>query len=459
MSGPRAIRTRRSATCGPAQPAARPQASGTVPHRAAGACQNQALQTLLRDGQLQAKLRVGPVDDPLEREADAVAERVTRTTAPTVQRKCAACAAEDDTEVRLKAAGPAAGAAGGSADVAVAGLAGGAPLPVAERSFFEPRLGRDLSAVRVHADTPGASAIGARAFTVARTIAFAPGEWRPGTVEGRRLLAHELVHVLQHEQGAPAALRRGPWDRSPPPPPPPKPPAPAIVGGVCGPDVTAETARVWKQIQTDFRAWPVNDKLSACRYLVQPFVKGGSGAPPDKYGLNADAFDTIGLYQGSARYLREPPYHPPCGVPGSAAPAPAAGVSCDTQPEAPGCDFDPGHESPATCSNTVKAGPECWLSGSVNYGTYGVMMRLCYDAMPVPLDRAFNLAATKFFAQGYKILKGDDPGPPWAWASATWSGGPSAVASGSNRPGCATTCPVPFSGPPFDYVWEPVKKR
>lgn len=149
---------------------------------------------------LQAKLRIGPVDDPFEREADRVADAV-------VQRKCVACAREEEDEtVRLKAAGP----ARGSAEGAVAGLRGGTPLPASEQRFFEGRLGHDLSAVRVHEAAPGAAAIGARAFTLGHRIAFAPGEWRPGTREGRKLLAHELVHVLQQGAGGAPVLRRQP---------------------------------------------------------------------------------------------------------------------------------------------------------------------------------------------------------------------------------------------------------
>jgi len=149
---------------------------------------------------LQAKLRIGPVDDPFEREADRVADAV-------VQRKCAACAREEEDEtVRLKAAGPVLG----SAEGAVAGLRGGTPLPAGEQRFFEERLGRDLSAVRVHEAAPGAAAIGARAFTLGHRIAFAPGEWWPGTTAGRRLLAHELVHVLQQGATGEPVLRRQP---------------------------------------------------------------------------------------------------------------------------------------------------------------------------------------------------------------------------------------------------------
>ncbi len=163
---------------------------------------------------LQAKLRIGARDDPLEREADRVADLV-------VQRKCAACAREEEEEetVRLKAAGT----ARGTAHAAIAGLGGGAPLPAGERRFFEARLGRDLGAVRVHAEAPGAAAIGARAFALGHRVAFAPGEWRPGTAEGRRLLAHELAHVIQQGAGGEPILRRQPAPG----------PRTTCVGGVC----------------------------------------------------------------------------------------------------------------------------------------------------------------------------------------------------------------------------------
>ena len=61
-------------------------------------------------------------------------------------------------------------------------------------------LGRELSQVRVHDDAAGgevASEVGARAVTVGEHVAFAPGEYRPGTPVGDALLAHELVHVGQ----------------------------------------------------------------------------------------------------------------------------------------------------------------------------------------------------------------------------------------------------------------------
>ena len=92
-------------------------------------------------------------------------------------------------------------------------LSRGVPLPDSERAFFEARFGEDFSAVRVHASaTAGAAALGfdARAFTLGSNIAFAPGEYAPGTAAGRRLLAHELAHVVQQGRspGPAAHLQR-----------------------------------------------------------------------------------------------------------------------------------------------------------------------------------------------------------------------------------------------------------
>jgi hypothetical protein len=79
-------------------------------------------------------------------------------------------------------------------------LGGGRPLSADERAFFEPRFGRDFGAVRLHTDTAAgqlARSINARAFTSGSTIGFASGESSHSTGD-RRLLAHELAHVVQN---------------------------------------------------------------------------------------------------------------------------------------------------------------------------------------------------------------------------------------------------------------------
>lgn len=78
------------------------------------------------------------------------------------------------------------------------------PLPGRLRDFFAPRLGRDLRDVRMHLEDQTATELGAAAFSVGSNIVFGPGQYQPETASGRRLLAHELAHVVQQESASPA---------------------------------------------------------------------------------------------------------------------------------------------------------------------------------------------------------------------------------------------------------------
>ncbi len=76
----------------------------------------------------------------------------------------------------------------------------GQPLDPATRAYFEPRFGYDFSRVRVHTDAKAAKsarAVNALAYSVGRDIVFGMGSYSPGTAADRRLLAHELTHVVQ----------------------------------------------------------------------------------------------------------------------------------------------------------------------------------------------------------------------------------------------------------------------
>ncbi len=80
---------------------------------------------------------------------------------------------------------------------------GGLPLPAATQSFMEDRLNVDLAHVRIHADAEASQLnqlLHSYAFTVGADIYFAAGMYRPGTIEGQRLLAHELTHVVQQRK-------------------------------------------------------------------------------------------------------------------------------------------------------------------------------------------------------------------------------------------------------------------
>src|SRR5260221_419650 len=81
----------------------------------------------------------------------------------------------------------------------------------APRAFFEPRFDLDLSSVRVHTDgraAQSAQSISAHAYTSDNDIVFGTGRYAPATQEGKRLLAHELTHVVQQRGGATSNLQR-----------------------------------------------------------------------------------------------------------------------------------------------------------------------------------------------------------------------------------------------------------
>lgn len=76
----------------------------------------------------------------------------------------------------------------------------GQPMPKSIRDHFESHLGCDFSHVRVHTDAKGAEmahALNAQAFTTGQNIVFGAGEYAPDATTGKRLLAHELTHVIQ----------------------------------------------------------------------------------------------------------------------------------------------------------------------------------------------------------------------------------------------------------------------
>ena len=77
---------------------------------------------------------------------------------------------------------------------------GGAPLPGSTRAAMERVLGGEFSTVRVY-EGSHVSKLGALAYAQGDAIHFAPGRYRPGTPDGDRMVAHELVHVAQQRAG------------------------------------------------------------------------------------------------------------------------------------------------------------------------------------------------------------------------------------------------------------------
>jgi len=180
-------------------------------------------------GVIQPKLTIGRHDDEYEEEADRVADQVMRMPDPHVQRQEEE---PEEEEIQAKPIGDqitplvqrqeeseeeeeepvqAKGISKKSPPVTT-GLGhriqsikgGGQPLSAKSRAFFEPRFGRDFSRVRVHNDSTAAAlarSVNARAFTLGTDIVFNSGAYVPGTVSGRRLMAHELTHVVQQRNG------------------------------------------------------------------------------------------------------------------------------------------------------------------------------------------------------------------------------------------------------------------
>lgn len=211
--------------------AATPDAAGAARARNLG---NQARLRRLaapsgRDGgkhggdAARAGLVIGDQNDPLEHEADRVADQVMRASAPVapltsieprLHRKCSACEDEEKSSVRAKTADAAPAQAGQPAPAPVRDVLAspGHPLDTSLRDFFEPRFGADFGAVRMHTDSQaGASAraVGALAYAVDNHVVVDPDHYRPHSDSGRRLLAHELTHTLQQGDGAAMAkLRR-----------------------------------------------------------------------------------------------------------------------------------------------------------------------------------------------------------------------------------------------------------
>ncbi len=149
---------------------------------------------------VQPKAELGAIDDPLEAEADRVADQVTGDgEAPGQVTPISQAGVQTS-----RTAGAAAASGGGAEMAAQAVQSGGRPMSATERGYFEPRFGQDFSDVRIHEGSNAAYAaasIDARAYTVGKDIAFNSGAYRPESAEGRWLMAHELTHTLQQDGG------------------------------------------------------------------------------------------------------------------------------------------------------------------------------------------------------------------------------------------------------------------
>jgi hypothetical protein len=155
---------------------------------------------------LQRRLTVGAHHDPLEQEADRIADRVLAMPAP---------AADSRVSVYIQRySEPSGGQMDAVPDTVNQTLAAhGRPLEPVLRQDMERRFGHDFSQVKIHADGAAgqsARAVNAQAYTVGSDIVFGTGQFAPATHAGRRLLAHELTHVIQQSAGMAPSVQRQP---------------------------------------------------------------------------------------------------------------------------------------------------------------------------------------------------------------------------------------------------------
>lgn len=200
-------------------------------------CQKQRLTGSRKQLTPQFKLTVSQPGDPQEQEADQMADRIMRSPQPAAsletskpfperhrssvstgpnEMKLQRKRGDKDDEIKGKWNNSPSEITPDVADH-IHRLSGGQSLPASEQSFFKPWFNHSFENVRVHTDSEAnatAHALNARAFTLGNDIVFASGQYSPGTDRGRRLLAHELTHVVQQQSG-PAAIHR---DLATPPP-------------------------------------------------------------------------------------------------------------------------------------------------------------------------------------------------------------------------------------------------
>jgi hypothetical protein len=343
----------------------------------------------------------------------------------------------------------------------------GRPLGERLRHELEPQFGHDFSGVRVHDDAradASCRAVGAAAYTVGQHIAFAQGRFRPESREGRRLLGHELAHVVQQ---AGAAQIGGAHDLAIMSPDAPQereaeqvaeqvvrgaPIGPLIVRSPrrllqrdgattfsCGVDVTDLVKAAMKDARDAFNGWDDDEKVESCNALRD--VRTGD-----------IAWDIIEMHDQVKNDVLNLPFRPPCATSGA---------------------------TPA-CGSSVTVDGSCHFAGSANYVIFGVMCRLCFDFALANYKRlhwyniidqpkyqdlvmAYSESGMLGLIDTYKKwvprLRGHSPAAnieaAKAWSKAGYYGWPSVPTPAPDRSNCVTNCPNKPNFNNFTVSWYP----
>lgn len=197
------------------------QPEADVPLKAPADSPSRAGQPIQLAGAiLQAKLTVGPSNDPDEREADRHADRIVRSLhSPTAVSSDSDASPQADSGSRVQRASThdgEIGVSGGGLDPQTEqqiqrARGGGEPMPHQVRGQMEGAFGADFSDVRVHQGSEAAELndkVQAKAFAVGHDVFFRDGLPDTSSAEGQHLLAHELTHVVQQTGSAQRQIQR-----------------------------------------------------------------------------------------------------------------------------------------------------------------------------------------------------------------------------------------------------------
>ena len=187
---------------------------------------------------IRPKLEIADQYNKYEQEADRVADQIMVMKNPglfsaaddplpqqksnnrsiAIQRKCSACNKDEETIQRKASLSADKSNSPIQLNAKIKSLQGGGQaLSQTERNFFEPRFNNDFSKVRIHTSAQAANtakSINARAFTFGNNVAFATGEYSKTSQQSKKLMAHELTHVLQQKDSQVSNLQRKPLNNA-----------------------------------------------------------------------------------------------------------------------------------------------------------------------------------------------------------------------------------------------------